>query len=77
MTAPRVRWSVGSLLVVVTGCASVVPLFTPHDANAVFRPGSMVADRDTAAPGDVVQLTFPDEMTRGIHFVLEEEVGDT
>jgi hypothetical protein len=35
----------------------------------------MVADRETAAPGDVVELTFPDEMGRGILYVLEQEVG--
>lgn len=37
----------------------------------------MVADREVAAPGDIVELTFPTEMTRGIHFVLEEEAGGT
>ena len=73
----RVRWQLVALLLLVVGCASVVPVASPHDAGAVFQPRSMVADRDTAAPGDVVALTFPDEMTRGIHFVLEEEVGGT
>jgi hypothetical protein len=66
-----------AVLAVATGCAEVIPgVGTPHDATAVFRPASMVADRETAAPGDVVELRFPDEMVRGILFVLEEEVGN-
>lgn len=65
------------LAVVGAGCDSVVPLSTPHDPAAVFDPASIVADREAASPGDVVELTFPGEMTRGLHFVLEEEVGGT
>ncbi|HEU5326208.1 MAG TPA: hypothetical protein VFV59_10035 [Candidatus Limnocylindria bacterium] len=61
----------------LAGCGSVIPAGTPHDATAVFRPASMVADRETAAPGDVVELGFPDQMVRGIMFVLEREVGST
>lgn len=73
----RAQWQLVALLLLVAGCGSLAPVATPHDADAVFRPRSMVADRDAAAPGDVVALAFPDEMTRGIHFVLEEEVGGT
>jgi len=62
---------------VLAACTSLAPAGTPHDATAVFRPASMVADRETAAPGDIVELRFPDRMTRGILFVLDEEVGET
>ena len=75
MTSRRAS-TVVALALVLAGCG-VLPTGTPHDRTAVFRPASMVADRETAAPGDVVELTFPAEMTRGIHFVLEEEVGPT
>ena len=64
-------------ILLLAACSTVLPVGTPHDATAAFRPASMVADRDVVAPGDVVQLTFPDEMARGIHFVLEEETGLT
>ena len=66
-------------LVVALGLAGcgVLPTGTPHDATAVFRPASMLADRDTVAPGEIVELTFPDEKARGILYVLEEEVGGT
>ena len=66
-----------ALSLAVAACDAFVPLSTPHDATAVCRPASMVADREIAAPGDVVELSFPDGMVRGIHFVLEEEVGPT
>jgi hypothetical protein len=64
-------------MLLVSGCGTVVPVGTPHDATAVFRPASMVADRETAAAGDTVELTFPDQMTRGILYVLEEHTGST
>lgn len=66
------------LCATLAACASVVPAGTPHEATAaVFRPASMVADRESAAAGDVVELRFPDQMVRGIMFVLEQEVGST
>lgn len=68
-----------AMVALAGGCAEVLPdaLGTPHDATAVFRPASMVADRETAAPGDTVELTFPGEMVRGMLYVLEEEIGNT
>jgi hypothetical protein len=57
--------------------ADLLPVGTPHDATADFRPASMVANREVAAPGGIVELTYPDEMVRGILYVLEEEVGST
>ena len=64
---------------VLAACAvtDLLPPGTPHDATAVFRPAAMVVDRETAAPGDVVGLLFPDAMTRGVWFVLEQEVGES
>ena len=69
------RWVVA--LLVLGGCAGIVPGGTPHDATAVFRPASMIADRETVAPGEVVELSFPDGHERGLMFVLEEESGAT
>jgi hypothetical protein len=68
-----------AVALLLAGCADILPgaVGTPHDATAVFRPASMVADRETAAPGDVIELSFRDEVVRGILYVLEEEVGDT
>lgn len=65
----------GCTTVVPTGTPDDPPAGTPHDATAAFRPASIVADRDTAAPGEIVELTFPDEMVRGVMFVLEEQMG--
>jgi hypothetical protein len=64
-------------LFAIAGCGSFAGPVTPHDATAVFRPASMVADRETVAPGEVVEVTFPDEMGRGILYVLEQEVNGT
>lgn len=60
---------------VLGGCAGIVPGGTPHDSTAVFRPADMIADREVASPGDVVEISFPEEMTRGILYVLEEDTG--
>jgi hypothetical protein len=76
MRAPVLRRPLALLAgLAATGCGSFLGPVAPYDATAVFRPASMVADRETAAPGDVVELTFPDEMGRGILYVLEQEVG--
>ena len=68
-----------ALALVLAACAAtdLLPPGTPHDATAVFSPASMVVDPETAAPGDVVELSFPDEMTRGVWFVLDQEVGES
>lgn len=63
------------LVTALVGCASILPVGTPHDSTAVFRPAAMVADREVASPGDVVEISFPEEMTRGILYVLEEATG--
>jgi hypothetical protein len=67
------------LVALAVGCTdmSIDPAGTPHDAAAVIRPASMVADRAIVASGDVVELTFPDEMTRGVWFVLEREAASS
>jgi len=65
-----------ALSLALAGCAAtdLLPPGTPHDATAVFRPASMAVDPEAAAPADIVELSFPDEMTRGVWFVLEQEV---
>jgi hypothetical protein len=62
-------------VLLLAGCTSLPPAGTPHDATAIVRPASMVIDREVAAPGDIVEVSFPDGMARGIMFVLEEETG--
>ena len=49
----------------------------PADPDAEMRPDLLVIDSARAAPGDVVALTFPEETTRGILFVLDQRVDDT
>jgi len=41
-----------------------------------MRPELLVIDPTTAAPGEVVALTFPEETTRGVLFGLEVQDGD-
>lgn len=74
----RLRASPASLAaLVIGGCAGIIPTGTPNDATAVFRPAAMVADREAAAPGDIVEISFPDAMARGILFVLEQHTGSS
>jgi hypothetical protein len=64
-----------AVLLALPGCAGIIAGGTPHDATAVFRPAAMVADRELAAPGDIVEISFPDAMTRGLLYVLEQGTG--
>jgi hypothetical protein len=66
-----------TLVVVLAGCSGAMPVGTPYDSTAVFRPASMVADRETAAPGDIIELTFPEEDIVGVGYAIEQEVGTT
>jgi hypothetical protein len=70
----RATLAVG-LCVSLIGCGG--PEGTPHDASAIFRPADMVADRERAAPGDFIEIRFPQEMVRGLLYVLEEETGSS
>ena len=49
---------------------------TPYDADAQMRPDLMVASPDPAAPGEKVELTFPEQSLRGLGFVLERQLPD-
>jgi hypothetical protein len=64
-------------LVLLAACAAATPAWTPDTADAVIRPASMVANRETAPPGAVVEITFPDEDFAGIAYALEQEVGSS
>lgn len=66
------------LILIATGCSVLGPSVAgaPANPDAEIRPDLMVADPAEVAPGAVVALTFPDETTRGILFVLEQRVGD-
>jgi hypothetical protein len=62
------------------GCAAdpVLPLpVGPADPNAIIDRTQITAEPNQVAPGDIVALRFPDEMIRGVWFVLEERVDDT
>jgi hypothetical protein len=63
---------VGTLL--LSACSSLLqPAATP---DARVRPDQIVVDPDRAEPGEVVGVSFPDEMTRGILFVLEQQTAN-
>ena len=77
------RWRIVvslATLLVGSGCAGlpeVAPIVRPADPGAEMRPDLIVADPEVIPPGGIVALTFPEETTRGILFVLEERVGDS
>lgn len=76
----RLPWLAALLLLVAAGCGtSPVPLpgvaGDPADPAAEIRPDLIVADPKVVEPGEVVGLTFPQETTRGVHFVLERQAG--
>lgn len=75
--APAAVAPVLALALSACAAADLLPPGTPHDPTAVVRPASMAADRETASPGDIVGLRFPDAMTRGVWFVLEQEVAES
>ena len=52
------------------GVPGVAP--APANPDAEMRPDLLVIEPAEAAPGDVVALSFPEETTRGILFVLEQ-----
>lgn len=58
------------------GGARAEPAPAPANPAAEMRPDLLAIDPAQAAPGDVVALTFPEETTRGILFVLEQRVDD-
>ena len=57
------------------GAPGVAPP-APANPDAEMRPDLLVIEPAKAAPGDVVALTFPEETTRGILFVLDQRVDD-
>ena len=48
----------------------------PANPDAEMRPDLLVIEPAQAVAGEVVALTFPEETTRGILFVLERQVED-
>ena len=77
----RRRVCIGSLVlaVVLSACAATpdpsVPW--PIDPEAVADPARMVVTPVAAAPGDLVELTFPGGHDRGVLFAIDEaRVGD-
>lgn len=67
-------------LILLAACTTALapsPAGGPHDPGARMRPDLIVAEPPRVAPGAVLALAFPAETTRGIHFVLEQQSGDT
>lgn len=65
-------------VLLLAACGEVVATPAgPADPAAEVRPDLLVVEPAVAAPGDVVALTFPEESSRGILFVLEERIGDS
>lgn len=60
-----------------TGDPDVVGSDGPYDADAETRPDLMVVEPSTAAPGQVVQVTYPGGRERGVAYVLERWTGAT
>lgn len=58
------------------GAAPGVAPPAPANPVAEMRPDLLVIEPALANPGDVVALTFPEETTRGILFVLDQRVDD-
>jgi hypothetical protein len=80
MEMSHVRVAVASL-VLAAGCAAAPQPDTawptpdgPNDPAAELRPDLIIAP-ESAHPGAVVRLVFPEETPRGVHFVLESS-GD-
>lgn len=49
----------------------------PHDPDAEMNTEEMVAEPSEAQAGDIVKVHFPQQMMRGVHLVLEREIGGT
>ena len=58
-------------MLLLVGCGATTSSIPAPDPNA-----RMVVEPSRAEPGDVVALSFPDEMERGILFVLEGRTVD-
>ncbi len=57
------------------GSTSTAPRLGPHDEAAEVRPDVIVLEPATVAPGEPVEVRFPDERVRGVHYVLEAQRG--
>lgn len=55
----------------------IAPEEGPYDPEAEIRPDLMEVHPDTASPGEDVELHFPQELIRGVGFVLEERAGES
>lgn len=65
------------LVPAIAGCQAALPSGAggPADPSAEMQPELIVVDEPRVSPGDVLAITFPAETSRGIHFVLERDVG--
>jgi hypothetical protein len=65
----------GLVAIAVSGCS--LPIFQPPATpDARVRPDQIVVEPAQAEPGEIVGVSFPDEMTRGILFVLERQTAE-
>ncbi len=65
------------VVVIASGCSEAGSIAGPADPEAQLQPELMVADPAVTSPGGVVALTFPEETTRGVLFILEQRVGNS
>jgi hypothetical protein len=70
--------ALGATLLLTAGCGALSRSAPagPADPDVMLRPDLMTAEPGEVAPGGIVALSFPQETTRGILFVLERRVGD-
>ena len=69
--------STGSSIAPVPTSEAVPGTGEPYDPAASVRPELMTVTPDVAAPGDHVELTFPEQTERGVAFVLERAAGES
>ncbi len=64
-------------LVPVTTTEPVPGTGEPYDPAARLRPELVTISPERAAPGDRVELGYPQQTERGVAFVLERAIGET
>lgn len=52
------------------------PPVEPFREDVTFAPDRIVLSADRAEPGEVIEVTWPEEDERGLGYVLEKQVGD-
>ncbi len=64
------------LAAIAVACGSAATTQGPYDTSVEVRPDLIVVEPARFPAGSTVSVFFPDERTRGVHFVLESQQGD-